>query len=70
MGGLDAAGSSMDNVLKVHVSLVDPEQNFDIMNEGYKGFFTKDPPVRSFTGSTGFRRKGVLLQVDYIAYVD
>jgi enamine deaminase RidA (YjgF/YER057c/UK114 family) len=67
---LERAGSSMDNVLKVYISLVDPEANFDLMNEGYKGFFSDPPPVRSFAGVTGFRRKGPLLQVDCIAYVD
>lgn len=67
---LERAGSSMDNVLKVNVAIVDPEANWDLMNEGYRGFFTKDPPVRSFAGATGFRRKGVLLQVDCVAYVD
>ena len=67
---LERAGSSMDNVLKVTVALVDPENNFEPMNEGYKGFFSDPPPVRSFFGATGFRRKGPLMQVDCIAYVD
>jgi 2-iminobutanoate/2-iminopropanoate deaminase len=67
---LEAAGSSMDNVLKINVAIVDPEKNWDLMNQGYREFFPNDPPVRSFSGSTGFRRKGVLLQVDCIAYVD
>lgn len=67
---LDRAHSSMDNVLKVSVALVDPETNFDPMNEGWKGFFNDPPPVRSFWGVTGFRRQGPLMQVDCIAYVD
>jgi len=67
---LETAGSSLDNVLQVHVALVDPETNFDLMNIAYREFFRKDPPARAFSGSTGFRRKAVLLQVDCIAYVD
>lgn len=67
---LERAGSSMDNVLKVTVALVDPEHNLEAMNEGYKGFFTKTPPARSFFGTSGLRRKESLLQVDCIAYVD
>jgi enamine deaminase RidA (YjgF/YER057c/UK114 family) len=67
---LEAAGSSLDNVLRVHVALVDPETNFDLMNIAYREFFSQVPPARSFWGSTGFRRKGVLLQVDCIAYVN
>jgi len=67
---LERAGSSLDHVLKVSVALVDPDQNFEAMNEGYRGVFTKTPPARSYFGATGFRRRGQLLQVDAIAYVD
>jgi enamine deaminase RidA (YjgF/YER057c/UK114 family) len=67
---LAKAGSSMENVLKVQVSLVDPEKNWDPMNEVYNTFFVKDRPVRSYFGTTGFRRPGQLLQIDCIAYVD
>ncbi|MEP7361771.1 MAG: RidA family protein [Acidobacteriota bacterium] len=67
---LAKAGSSMENVLKVQVSLVDPEKNWDAMNEVYDTFFVKDRPARSYFGTTGFRRAGQLLQIDCIAYVD
>lgn len=68
---LQKAGSNMDNVLKVTVSLVDPENNWEGMNEVYDEFFTgKVKPARSYWGATGFRRKGQLLQIDCIAYVD
>lgn len=67
---LERAGSSMANVLKVQVALVDPETNWEPMNEVYNSFFPKDRPVRSYFGATGFRRKGQLLQIDCIAYVD
>jgi 2-iminobutanoate/2-iminopropanoate deaminase len=67
---LEKAGSSMANVLKVQVSLVDPEKNWEPMNEVYNGFFPEPRPVRSYFGTTGFRRAGQLLQIDCIAYVD
>ncbi len=67
---LEKAGSSMQNVLKVQVALVDPEMNWEPMNEVYNTFFPKEKPVRSYFGSTGFRRRGQLLQIDCIAYVD
>jgi 2-iminobutanoate/2-iminopropanoate deaminase len=67
---LEKAGSSMANVLKVQVSLVDPETNWEPMNEAYNPFFPDPKPVRSYFGTTGFRRKGQLLQIDCIAYVD
>lgn len=67
---LEKAGSSMDNVLKVSVALVDPEKNWQPMDEAYNKFFTKNKPARSYWGATGFRRPGQLLQIDCIAYVD
>jgi 2-iminobutanoate/2-iminopropanoate deaminase len=67
---LEKAGSSMANVLKVQVSLVDPETNWEPMNEVYNTFFEEPRPARSYFGTTGFRRKGQLLQIDCIAYVD
>lgn len=67
---LEKAGSSIENVLKVQVALVDPEKNWEPMNEVYNTFFPKSRPVRSYFGATGFRRPGQLLQIDCIAYVD
>jgi len=67
---LAKAGSSMANVLKVQVSLVEPETNWEPMNEVYNTYFPTPRPVRSYFGTTGFRRKGQLLQIDCIAYVD
>ena len=64
---LEGAGSSMANVLKVHVSLVDPNKNWDGMNEVFNRYFPSPRPVRSFAGVTLQRS---LLQVDCIAYVD
>jgi len=67
---LEKAGSSMDNVLKVQVALVDPESNWEPMNQVYETFFPKNRPARSYFGATGFRRQGQLLQIDCTAYVD
>src|ERR1700756_4923485 len=67
---LEKAGSSLQNVLKVQVALVDPEKNWDGMNEVYDKFFQSPKPARSYFGATGFRRAGQLLQIDCVAYVD
>ncbi|MBK5290452.1 MAG: RidA family protein [Acidobacteriia bacterium] len=67
---LEKAGSSMEKVLKVSVALVDPEANWEPMNEEYEKFFPKRKPARSYWGATGFRRKGQLLQIDCIASVE
>ena len=43
---LDAAGSSMNNVVKCTVFLVDVK-DFAGMNQSYSAVFPKDPPARS-----------------------
>ena len=67
---LEKAGSSMEKVVKVSVALVDPENNWEPMNQVYDTFFPKRKPARSYWGATGFRRKGQLLQIDCIAAAD
>ena len=70
-GSLEKAGSSLANVLKVQVALVDPEKNWEGMDQVYNTFFTTSPkPARSYFGSSGFRRPGQLLQIDCVAYED
>jgi enamine deaminase RidA (YjgF/YER057c/UK114 family) len=66
------AGSSMANVLKVHMSVADPNKNLALLNEGYRGFFPDPPPARSYNGAAAdhMGREGVLVQVDCVAYVD
>jgi len=69
---LEGAGSSMANVLKVHMTVADPNKNLAALNEAYRGFFPDPPPVRSYTGAgvDQMGRDGVLVQIDCIAYVD
>ncbi len=69
---LEEAGSSMSNVLKVHMTLADPNKNLAALNEVYKGYFPDPPPVRSFSGCgvDQMGRDGILVQIDCIAYVD
>jgi len=67
---LEAAGSSLDNILQVTICLADMKNNYEPMNEAYKEYFPTNPPARScFPGGT-FSREGSLLQVDAVAYVD
>ena len=69
---LENAGSSMANVLKVHMTVADPNKNLAALNEAYRGFFPDPPPVRSYSGCgvDQMGREGVLVQIDCIAYVD
>lgn len=69
---LESGGSSMANVLKVHMTLADPNKNLPDLNEVYREYFPDPPPVRSYTGCgiDQMGRDGVLVQIDCIAYVD
>ncbi len=67
---LEAAGSSLDNVLQVTILLADMKHNYEPMNEAYKEYFPTNPPARSCFPGGPFRREGSLLQVDAVAYVD
>lgn len=63
------AGSSMEKVLKVTVFLNDLE-DFQGMNEVYKGRFGKKPPARSTVAvaKDGIPGKSIL-EIDCIAYI-
>jgi 2-iminobutanoate/2-iminopropanoate deaminase len=71
-GILEGAGSSMANVLKVQMTVADPNKNIAALNEAYQEFFPKNPPTRSYSGSktSQMGRDGILCQVSCIAYVD
>jgi 2-iminobutanoate/2-iminopropanoate deaminase len=63
---LKAAGSSLDDVVKVTVFLRN-EKDFATMNEVYQSYFTKDHPARS-TIITGLAMPNMLIEMECIAY--
>jgi 2-iminobutanoate/2-iminopropanoate deaminase len=60
---LEAAGTSLENVVKVNTYLVDLTR-FEEYNTVYKEFFPHEPPART-TVATGL--KGILVEIDCIA---
>ena len=64
---LEAAGSSLDKVVKVTV-LLRNAQDFSKMNEVYRTFFPKDPPARS-TIVTGLALPEILVEIECTAVV-
>jgi 2-iminobutanoate/2-iminopropanoate deaminase len=62
---LEAAGSSLDNVVKVNAYVTDLTR-FQEFNEVYKEFFTHDPPARTTVGTSLL---GFLVEIDCIAAV-
>ena len=68
---LEKAGTSMANVLRIKVSLVDPARNWDGVADVFRERFPDPKPVCTCFGVTGFRRgPGQLLQVECIASID
>ena len=62
---LEAAGSGLENTLKVTVYLTDID-DFEAMNTTYEGFFEDDPPARSAVGVAELP-KGVDVEIEAIA---
>jgi 2-iminobutanoate/2-iminopropanoate deaminase len=64
---LEAAGSSMEKVLRCTVFLADMK-DFAGMNEVYTGKFGEDPPTRS-TIAAAWIPANSLVEIDVIAYI-
>jgi 2-iminobutanoate/2-iminopropanoate deaminase len=62
---LEAAGASMDDVVKATVHLSDMSL-FQRYNAVYSGYFAEPRPVRTTVGS---QLHGFLIEIDVIAYV-
>ena len=62
-----AAGTSLDNVVKAQVFMMDLD-DFDAFDEVWKQYF-KTPPPRTTVGTTGLLVKDTLVEIDLIAYV-
>ena len=63
----EAAGTSLDNVVKAQVFLTDLN-HFFAFDEVWRSFF-KTPPPRTTVGTTGLLVPGCLVEIDLIAYV-
>jgi 2-iminobutanoate/2-iminopropanoate deaminase len=64
---LEAAGSSMEKVLKVQVYLADLK-DYDAMNEVFRGRFGSEPPARTTVAVAGLPGNS-LVEMDVIAYI-
>jgi len=63
---LEAAGASMDDVVKTTVFLVKAE-DFSKMNEVYKTYFTRDLPARSTVIVAALARPELVVEIECIA---
>jgi reactive intermediate/imine deaminase len=62
-----AAGCSLDNVIKAQVFLTDLD-NFNAFDEVWKEYFMT-PPARTTVGTTGLLVKDTLVEIDLIGFV-
>ena len=63
---LEAAGTSLDNVVKVNAYVTDLTR-FSEFNEVYREFFQQDPPARTTVGASLL---GFLVEVDCVATLE
>jgi reactive intermediate/imine deaminase len=63
----EAAGTSLDNVIKAQVFMMDLN-DFDAFDEVWKKYF-KTPPARTTIGTTGLLVKDTLVEIDLVAHV-
>ena len=64
---LEAAGASMDDVVKTTVFLVRAE-DFPRMNDVYRTYFTRDLPARSTVIVAALARPEIVVEIEGIAY--
>jgi 2-iminobutanoate/2-iminopropanoate deaminase len=65
---LEAAGSSMDKVLKCNVYLNDLK-DYAAMNEVFRGRFGEEPPVRTTIAAAAGIPGNSLVEIDVIAFI-
>jgi 2-iminobutanoate/2-iminopropanoate deaminase len=64
---LEAAGSSLDNIVKTTIFLLDMA-DFEQMNQVYSQYFQNDPPTRS-TIQVSALPKGAKVEIEAIAFI-
>jgi 2-iminobutanoate/2-iminopropanoate deaminase len=65
---LEAAGSSMDKIIKCLVFITDMK-DFKEMNEVYVSYFDSDPPARSCVGVAALAREELIVEIEAIAII-
>ena len=67
--GLNAGGAKIEDVIKTTIYLTDLN-NFQIVNEIYSDFFNiENPPARACVEVSSLP-KGVLVEIDCVAFLD
>ena len=62
-GILEAAGSSLEKVVRCTVFVTDMSQ-FAAMNDAYRSYFPNDPPARATLQVAGLARAGLVVEIE------
>ncbi len=62
-GILEAAGSSLEKVVRCPVFVTDMSQ-FAAMNDAYRSYFPNDPPARATLQVAGLARAGLVVEIE------
>ncbi len=64
---LEAAGTSLEHVVKVNVFLTNIADDFAAMNQVFRRYFPNNPPARTTVGVAALARPGLLVEIEMVA---
>lgn len=67
---IEAAGGTLENVVKVTVFMTDMPSDFAGMNAVFREVFVSDPPARTTVGVDHLARPGLLVEIEAVAVLD
>ncbi len=64
---LEAAGTSLEHVVKVNIFLTNIADDFAAMNQAYRRYFPDNPPARTTVGIAALSHPELLVEIDMVA---
>ena len=64
---LQAAGTSLEHVVKVNIFLTNIADDFAAMNQVFRRYFPKNPPARTTVGVAALARPDLLVEIEMVA---
>jgi 2-iminobutanoate/2-iminopropanoate deaminase len=64
---LQAAGTSLEHVVKVNIYLTNIAEDFAPMNQVFRRYFPDDPPARTTVGVAALARPDLLIEIELTA---
>ena len=64
---LQAAGTSLEHVIKVNIYLTNIAEDFAPMNQVFRRYFADNPPARTTVGVAALARPDLLIEIEVVA---